>query len=68
MYSLTQGSEEIFNVDPLPAKQSSTDTGVTSSYISHSSVLPSRRQTGRDPVERDDDEIMPADVEEVLPY
>ncbi|XP_052085872.1 E3 ubiquitin-protein ligase UBR5-like isoform X2 [Mytilus californianus] len=59
-----QGSEEIFNVDPLPARTSSSDTGTGSSYISHSSVLPSH-QSNRDPVERDDDEIMQADVEEV---
>lgn len=61
-----QGSEEIFNVDPLPAKASSTDTGTSSSYIAHSAVLPSHRQRGRDPVEREDDEEMiQADIEAV---
>lgn len=31
-------------------------------------MLPSHRQSNRDPVERDDDEIMPADIEEVCVF
>lgn len=61
---LFQGSEEIFNVDPLPSKTS--DSGSSSSYIAHPAVLPSHRQRSRDAVEREDDEEMiQADIEAV---
>ncbi|XP_033727140.1 E3 ubiquitin-protein ligase UBR5-like isoform X1 [Pecten maximus] len=60
-----QGSEEVFNVDPIPPRSepSDTDTHPVTAYIPHPSQA--RRQPAHQNTDRDDDDIMAADVEEV---
>ena len=60
-----QGSEEIFNTDPLPPRTSSADTESRSVAYMSQERLSATQQASHPPNNRGDDEMMPADVEEV---
>ncbi|XP_077989768.1 E3 ubiquitin-protein ligase UBR5-like [Glandiceps talaboti] len=62
-----QGSEELFSTEPLPPRQSGSGQTIHASrlYMPHSNTAQSRRNEGNRGRDRDDDDIVSADVEEV---
>ena len=61
-----QGSEEVFSVEPLPPRTQSPDqVSESSPYIPHSSRVEINEPDSEAPGDRDDEEMLPVDMEEV---
>ena len=62
-----QGSEEVFSVEPLPPRTQSPDrVSESSPYIPHSSRVEINEPDSEAPGDRDEEEMLPADMEEVF--